>query len=150
MIGQCQRSAFVKEIFAYGQPTARKRKFLLFIKFNKSNLHHQIAMPISHFITTNMHYEDPLGKIFLHRYIFPETKSFYKTQYISGNFCMHIYSIINFYLMKNIIFCIWPMASLEIIAEISAYGQWILQLHVSENIKTDKNYKTHQNHLKMV
>ena len=28
MISQCPRSGFVKEIFAYGQPTARKQKFL--------------------------------------------------------------------------------------------------------------------------
>ena len=46
----------------------------------------------------------------------------------------------------------WPMASLEIIAEIFANWQWILQLRVSENIKTDKNYKilTDQNHFAMV
>ena len=89
---------------------------------------------------------------FLHRYTIPKTKSLYKTQYISGNFSIHIYSIINVYLMKNIIFCIWPMTSSEIIAEIFTTGQWILQLRISENIKTDKKYKilTYQNHFEMV
>ena len=91
-IGQCSRSVFSKEIFAYGQPTARKQKFLLFIKFNKSNLHHQIAMPISHFTTTNMQWTlqgiyfrlravkifTARKRKFLHRYTIPETKSFYK------------------------------------------------------------------------
>ena len=110
-----------------------------------------------------MRNEDPSWKIclkiltahkrkFLHRYTIPEMKSLYKTQYISGNFSIHIYSIINVYLMKNIIFCIWPMTSSEIIAEIFTTGQWILQLRISENIKTDKKYKilTYQNHFEMV
>ena len=48
-------------------------------------------------------------------------------------------------------FCIWPMASIAMIAKIFAYGQWILQLQVSKNIKTEENYKilTHQNHFKI-
>ena len=43
------------------------------------------------------------------------------------------------------------MASIAMIAKIFAYGQWIFQLQVSKNIKTEENHKIlkHQIHFKI-
>ena len=88
---------------------------------------------------------------FLYRYTIPETKLLYKTQYISGNFCIHILHHRCLYNEKYHLFCIWPMSSKAMIAKIFAYGQWILRLQVSKNNKTEENCKilTHQNHLRI-